>query len=205
MEAAGERFFRGQADLLSDQERNASRHRRRRSDQELEDRRPLRPRTDAVGFRLRRHNTTCHPGCSCACHKQSRSTTPALMNRVLGQLFIGYAGIPLLRPQCDSTRCEKRTLSHVDLEYWFPTGVFWSQIVRFHYAYQAHLGPQFYLSTLRRVPDNAHAVAFALGGNIDGLKDLFRRGLASPKDVSETRGYSLLRVSHRCSLLLGIH
>ncbi|KAL8647736.1 MAG: hypothetical protein Q9226_006311 [Calogaya cf. arnoldii] len=46
---------------------------------------------------------------------------------------------------------------------------------------------------LRRVPDSAPCVKFALDGNIDGLKDLFKRGLASPKDVSSTRGYSILR------------
>lgn len=34
-------------------------------------------------------------------------------------------------------------------------------------------------------------------GNIEGLKDLFGRGLASPWDVSSTRGYTLSRVSHR--------
>lgn len=36
-------------------------------------------------------------------------------------------------------------------------------------------------------------VNFALNGNIDGLKDLFKKGLASPQDVSTTRGYSVLR------------
>ncbi|KAJ5951075.1 uncharacterized protein N7479_009488 [Penicillium vulpinum] len=33
----------------------------------------------------------------------------------------------------------------------------------------------------------------ALNGNIDGLKYLFSKGLASPRDVSTTRGYSVLR------------
>ncbi|KAI9700218.1 MAG: hypothetical protein M1820_006886 [Bogoriella megaspora] len=36
-------------------------------------------------------------------------------------------------------------------------------------------------------------VNFGLEGNILALKDLFARGLASPQDVSSTRGYSLLR------------
>ena len=49
------------------------------------------------------------------------------------------------------------------------------------------------LSTLRQVPDSAQCVAFALEGNTEGLKTLFRQGLASPRDVSSTRGYSLLR------------
>ncbi|MCJ1308975.1 hypothetical protein MMC25_002630 [Agyrium rufum] len=57
----------------------------------------------------------------------------------------------------------------------------------------AHVGPQFALSSLRRVPDSAQCVNFALNGNVEGLKDLFQRGLASPRDVSSTRGYSMLR------------
>ena len=60
-------------------------------------------------------------------------------------------------------------------------------------TYQPHIGPQFELSTLRRVPDSAQCVNFALKGNIDGLKYLFKKGLASPRDVSTTRGYSVLR------------
>lgn len=50
------------------------------------------------------------------------------------------------------------------------------------------------LKTLRRIPDSAEAITFAMNGNIEGLKSLFGRGLASPVDVSDTRGYSLLRV-----------
>ena len=44
-------------------------------------------------------------------------------------------------------------------------------------------------------PDSASFVTLALEGDIEGLKDLFARGLASPRDVSATRGYPILRVS----------
>ncbi|KAL8834483.1 MAG: hypothetical protein Q9170_003718 [Blastenia crenularia] len=66
-------------------------------------------------------------------------------------------------------------------------------IVRMSLTYEQNLGPHFEISTLRRVPDSAQCVTFALNGNIEGLKDLFRRGLASPRDVSSTRGYSVVR------------
>ncbi|KAI9652293.1 MAG: hypothetical protein M1831_007079 [Alyxoria varia] len=79
------------------------------------------------------------------------------------------------------------------LEYWFPLSFVWSQILRFQLAYNPNIGPRFELSTLRRVPDSASCVHLALSGDIEGLKDLFNRGLASPRDVSSTRGYSLLR------------
>jgi hypothetical protein len=54
--------------------------------------------------------------------------------------------------------------------------------------------PQFQLTTQRRVPDTTKSIVFALNGNIDGLRDLFSRGLASPWDVSDSRGFSLMRV-----------
>lgn len=60
-------------------------------------------------------------------------------------------------------------------------------------TYQPHIRTQFELSTLRRVSDSGQCVNFALNGNNDGLKDLFKRGLASPRDVSTIRGYSVLR------------
>ncbi|KAI9691740.1 MAG: hypothetical protein M1822_007812 [Bathelium mastoideum] len=116
-----------------------------------------------------------------------------LFDRVLGQLFVGYAGLPLTSSKCDVATCERGLAPSVSAEYWFPPGFWWSQILRLHVSYQAHLGPQFALSTLRRIPDSAQCVSFALEGNTEGLRDLFRRGLASPKDVSDTRGYSLLR------------
>lgn len=85
----------------------------------------------------------------------------------------------------------------VSPEYWFPLGLCWSKIIQLQLSYQPSFGPQLNLSTLRRVPDTAPCVEFALHGNIDGLKSLFTRGEASPWDVSVTRGYTLALV---CSI-----
>ena len=56
-------------------------------------------------------------------------------------------------------------------------------------------GPQLQLPTKRKVPDAAQSIWFALKGDIDGLKNLFSQGLASPRDVSDSRGFSLVMVS----------
>lgn len=112
------------------------------------------------------------------------------MNRVVGQLFLGYSG---LNPKCDIPSCQVTQQPEVTAEYWFPMGLFWSMIVQFNLSYQANMGPSFELKTLRRVPDSAACVNYAIKGNIDALKGLFSKGLASPRDVSDTRGYSLLR------------
>jgi hypothetical protein len=54
--------------------------------------------------------------------------------------------------------------------------------------------PQLQLAMQWRVPDTAQSITFALKGDITGLKDLFSRRLASPSDVSNSRGFSLIRV-----------
>lgn len=148
--------------------------------------------SEDVGVRVTQYGA-CRPGCSCICHVQRKSSTPRLVDRVFGQLFVGYAGLPLVNAKCNTSSCEKNQAAHVSVEYWFPLGFVWSKIVRLQMTYQPHMGPQFELNTLRRVPDSAQCVNFALNGNIDGLKDLFKRGQASPRDVSTTRGYSVLR------------
>ncbi|XXG95069.1 hypothetical protein Hte_001329 [Hypoxylon texense] len=146
--------------------------------------------------------TPCGNGhCRCACHSTGRVNTPGgLLNRVVGQLFLGYSGLSALTPSCNIPSCEAAQKPEVTAEYWFPMGLFWSMIVQFNVSYQVNVGPQFELKTLRRVPDSATCVNYAIRGNIEGLKGLFKRGAASPRDVSDTRGYSLLRVSSSKSL-----
>lgn len=146
-----------------------------------------------LGIRVTPYIVTCRSGCSCDCHLQQKSSTPALLNRVLGQLFVGYTGLPVLSPKCTIEACQRSRASQINLEYWFPLGFLSSTIVRMQVGYQSNVGALLQLDTLRRVPDTAQCVNFALNGDIEGLKHLFSHGLASPRDVSTTRGYSVLR------------
>lgn len=150
-------------------------------------------RSEGVYVRATPYMVACRHGCPCTCHLQQRATTPTVLNRVLGQLFVGYAGLPALSPKCSVEGCQKSRASQISLEYWFPWGFFSSTIVRMQVGYQSNIGTMLQLDTLRRVPDTAQCVNFALHGDIDGLKYLFSHGLASPRDVSTTRGYSVLR------------
>jgi hypothetical protein len=45
-------------------------------------------RPEGVHARLNQYASTCRPGCHCACHVSRVSATPALVDRVLGQLFV---------------------------------------------------------------------------------------------------------------------
>ncbi len=137
----------------------------------------------------------CRPQCQCACHGMQRLAIPPFVSQVLGRLVLEHAGIPGIGIQCDTSSCAKAQSPQVSAEYWFPLRAVWSRIVQFNVSYQANLGPSLQLRTLRLIPDSAPAVSFAISGNIGGLQELFGRGAASPCDVSETRGYSLMRVS----------
>ncbi|KAK6357237.1 hypothetical protein TWF718_001560 [Orbilia javanica] len=165
--------------------------RRRISQQrtELNDGQPM----EQICVRTREYASNCRPGCPCSCHVQTKSGTPALISQIFGRLMVSHAGIPLVSRKCDNQACENSQAPRANFEYWFPMNIFWSQIIRLQLGYSSTTGPQLQLSTLRRVSDSAQSINFALNGNIDGLKDLFKRGLASPKDVSDTRGYTLLR------------
>ena len=143
---------------------------------------------------LQYRGTMCRPGCPCACHCRREVQSPGVVGRLLGQLFVGYAGLPLVSRRCTIDACRRQQAPHVNIQYWFPLW-FLAQIVRLQVSYQPTFGPQIQLTTLRRVPDSAPCIAFAIAGNIEGLKVLFTQGLASPYDVSESRGLSVLGVS----------
>lgn len=138
------------------------------------------------------HLSLCRKGCLCACHCEKKSHTPAIFEQVVGKVRVGYLGLPLFSPKCDSATCKKAQTTCIRMEYWFPMR-FISQIFVFQLSIERN-GPEIALSFLRRVPDTAKCISFAQAGNINGFKDLFNRGLASPLDVSSTRGYSVLRV-----------
>ena len=139
----------------------------------------------------------CKFGCSCACHLSRRLITPSFLEHVLGRFLIGYAGMPMINDDCNSSTCARTQTPDVAVEYQFPLW-FAARIIKLQYAYQPGNGPQLQLRTLRRVPNSASCFKFALEGDIEGLKALFVQGLASPLDVCESRGYSILRV---CVLL----
>ncbi|KAM0517681.1 hypothetical protein ACHAPE_004654 [Trichoderma viride] len=123
---------------------------------------------------------------------QKNSASPAFLISLLGRFFVGYAGMPAMNPKCDNKECQGSRSGKMSLEYWFPASV-WSRILRMEVSFHHRAGPSLQLDMLRIVPDNSQCINFAVDGNIDGLKFLFNRGLASPRDVSSTRGYSLLR------------
>ena len=130
--------------------------------------------------------------CPCSCRSHKRIATPSFLKWAFGQ-FIGHADLPVMGDKCDTPACERRQAPRISAEYWLPVGFYWPWILRLTFAYKINMGPSLQLDTLRHVLDTAACVIFAFTGNIQALKGLFRRGLASLRDVSLKRGYSLLK------------
>lgn len=142
------------------------------------------------------HRIPCRNWCPCGCHgkRKARVTMPGAMESLLGKMFVGYTGLPVLNKPCDFRGCRDRQEPAATMEYWFPWW-FVAANLKLHLKYLPNTGPQLQLSTTRRVPDTSQSIKFATQGNIDGLRFLFSQKMASPRDVSDSRGYSLIRVS----------
>ena len=100
------------------------------------------PKPETVSIRVSQYSV-CQSGFPCLCHTYKRSSTPAIADRLLGQLFVGYAGLPVVSRKCNIEACRKAQTPNVNLEYWFPLGFFWSQIVRVQIGISQSFGPQF--------------------------------------------------------------
>ena len=65
----------------------------------------------------------CPPHCRCSCHKIHTFQLPTMVNHVIGHLFIGYSGYPIVRnvQKCTETCCLSQTTFRVYVRYIFPS------------------------------------------------------------------------------------
>lgn len=89
----------------------------------------------STAIRVTRNLSLCTHGCPCACHKQTGSFKPALLDWVMGHIILeNSVGLPTYRPKCNTPTCAKGQYpySYVREESWFSFGYIWSRI--FHLA-----------------------------------------------------------------------
>ena len=72
-----------------------------------------------------------------------------------------------------------------------------SRVLQFVIQLSYMKGPELVLRVPRVVPDNAPALFYAVQGDIEGIKSLFSKGLASPYDVALDSGRTALHVCNR--------
>lgn len=126
---------------------------------------------------------SCDPLCMCRCHHSINIQTPTWLKGLLGLLFFGYSGSPLLpRGSCDQKACRKQSSSILKVDYYFPSWLIHRMIVL-----RNQTTPRDgHMLTVRtpRVVDNLSEIFNACKyGNMDRVRCLFAEGLASPFDV----------------------
>jgi hypothetical protein len=151
-------------------------------------------RNGAVAVRvLWQPPTICQSSCCCCCHHIRHGQTPRFLQNVLGVLFWSYVGLAVLRPPCDLVTCRRSEQVSLHLCYYFPTRWLQSMISLTCEALPLG-GPQVSMKTMRLVDNNAAIFHLTQLGDIDGIKNLFIRGLASPLDVGHSGGRTPLHV-----------
>ena len=68
----------------------------------------------------------CDRFCLCQCHHTQSFASPAIFASIIGRLFVGYTGFPLLnRRSCDRVSCKHgKGRVHVQIAYLFPLWFF---------------------------------------------------------------------------------
>lgn len=139
---------------------------------------------------------SCKIWCSCCCHAQHSVRFPRVLKNMMGSLFIGYSGLPILTAPCSEKTCSKRSSPSMHVSYYFPTW-FLSRVLNFNASFNAFKGPQLNLHVPRLVGWSHPLWRLAHADQVISIQKLFDENLASPFDVN-AYGQSAL---HVCGLL----
>ena len=138
---------------------------------------------------------SCHGQCYCSCHIRKRARTPASLENLMGNLFVGYTGMPLSQRICNLPTCQHQQRGFsAQFTYYFP----WWFVARALVATISiglAMGPEFTLRLPHVVPESSPIFQLARSGNVQGLAYLFNNGLASPYDIAGESGATVLHES----------
>jgi hypothetical protein len=135
----------------------------------------------------------CKSWCSCCCHGQQSVKFPRAVRNILGSLFVGYSGIPILTRACNEKSCQKRSSPSLNVSYYFPTW-FLSRVLNVTATFTSFKGPQVQLNMPRMVGWAHPLWRHAHLDDVHSIQILFTNNLASPYDVN-AYGQSALHVS----------
>ena len=136
----------------------------------------------------------CLDPCTCMCHRRYTTRSPQFLSRFLGLLFLGYAGLPMITPSCDSKECTQRASPVAVAAYYFPLWLL-ARVVSFTMKVSHFEGPQFSLRVSRVIDGGSSIFGLVQNGETSAVKELLQQRITSPFDISHTSGYSALMVS----------
>ena len=145
--------------------------------------------------------SSCSPWCSCICHKRHSFRTPRMLNQMIGSLFIGYSGFAINTPPCNEFSCLQRSRPSTAISYYFPPW-FLARVISMVVMLTPLHGPLVSICAPRVIPSDSRIFTCARNGDVQGIKFLFEKQLASPCDITEGHGVSALQVSVIHNLIL---
>ena len=117
-----------------------------------------------------------------------------MLHGALGMMFIGYSGYPLNTIQkCTDANCQARKAFEISVYYSFPAWFLAKSLIisLINTSYnEIHRS----LKIRRFVNSGAEVFRLVYIHDVDGLKDIFSRGLASPNDQMHLTGNTPLYV-----------
>ncbi|KZM20612.1 uncharacterized protein EKO05_0010889 [Ascochyta rabiei] len=125
----------------------------------------------------------CRPWCSCSCHKKTTFRYPKLVRNVIGNLFVGYTGMPGLTASCNEMACQQRSAASVEVTYYFPSWLL-SRMLSLTLTLTAFGGPELNLRMPRMVNWTTPLWRLSTVGESDQIGRLFSTAKASPYDVN---------------------
>lgn len=135
----------------------------------------------------------CDVRCRCRCHVQTRGQSPKMLQSVLGTLFVGYAGLPVLTASCNSRLCQRSSEGFLQVNYYFPQW-FLARILSLVVRFQDAQTPEISLRLLNVRSSYESIFQYAHRGDADSIKFLLTKGKASVLDVTDDSGHSPLHV-----------
>ena len=142
---------------------------------------------------------SCERSCSCACHSRNQYKSPAMFNKLIGSLFVGYTGLPVstLPSKCDSDTCVNQVSRDIQVVYVFPAW-FMMKTLDFFCRTLFTTGPSFGLSTRNRVETSlssgVNIISLARNGDKAGIITLLEKRKASLTDIASVSGDSPFNV-----------
>lgn len=138
----------------------------------------------------------CDTQCPCSCHYRYRLNMPSVAKSVLGQMFVGYIGLPTPGSTCSTASCVSSQVRSCRLNYTFPIW-FIQRSLFMVIGVDAFGEPEFMIKTRNRRSSDSLQSTFQIAhsGKAEQLKTIFERRKASPNDVELHNGNTAFMVS----------
>ena len=140
------------------------------------------------------YGNNCYGQCYCSCHIRKRARTPTSLGNFIGNLFVGYTGMPISQRICNLRTCQRQQRGFsAQFTYYFPSW-FVARALVATISIGMAIGPEFTLRLPHVVPESSPIFQLARAGNVQGLAYLFNNGLAPPYDIAGESGATVLHV-----------